>query len=156
MLHRPFGDLKHFVREGLPKDAPKLLIVAPMSGHYATLLRGTVERMVENSEVFITDWKDARDVPLSDGTFDLDDYIDYLIEFCEHIDADSDNGVHMLAVCQPSVPALAATALMNADGQSRRTQNTHHDGRTDRYAAVARPRSTIWRWTGRLPGSNRL
>ena len=112
VLHRAFGDLKRFRREGLPDDAPRLLIVAPMSGHYATLLRGTVERMVESCEVYITDWHDARRVPVSAGHFDLDDYIDYLIEFLDHIGA----GAHMMAVCQPSVPAIAATAIMNADG----------------------------------------
>ena len=111
VLTKPFGDLLRFTREGLPKDAPKLLIVAPMSGHYATLLRGTVERMTESCEVYITDWADARTVPTSEGSFDLDDYIDYLIEFLEFIGP----GAHMMAVCQPSVPALAATALMNAD-----------------------------------------
>ena len=115
VLHKPFGDLKHFRRDGLPDDAPRLLIVAPMSGHYATLLRGTVERMVESAEVWITDWHDAREVPLEEGRFDLDDYIDYLIAFLDHIGGEGDGRpVHMLAVCQPSVPALAATALMNA------------------------------------------
>ena len=114
VLHRDFGDLKRFRREGLPGDAPRLLIVAPMSGHYATLLRGTVERMVESCEVYITDWHDARRVPLSAGHFDLDDYIDYLVEFLEHIGP----GAHMMAVCQPSVPALAATAIMNRDGHA--------------------------------------
>jgi poly(3-hydroxybutyrate) depolymerase len=111
VVNKSFGDLKRFTREGLPENAPKLLIVAPMSGHYATLLRGTVRRMVESCEVYITDWADAKTVPLSDGRFDLDDYIDYLIAFLEHIGPDA----HMMAVCQPSVPALAATALMNAD-----------------------------------------
>ena len=111
VLHRAFGDLKRFRREDLPEDAPRLLIVAPMSGHYATLLRGTVERMVESCDVYITDWHDARRVPVSEGHFDLDDYIDYLIEFLDHIGP----GAHMMAVCQPSVPALAATAIMNAD-----------------------------------------
>jgi poly(3-hydroxybutyrate) depolymerase len=95
----------------LPKDAPRLLIVAPMSGHFATLLRGTVARMVERAHVFITDWADARQVPLSAGEFDLDDYIDYLIEYFEHIGP----GAHALAVCQPSVPTFAATAIMAAD-----------------------------------------
>ena len=108
--HKPFGDLRRFTRDGLPGDAPKVLIVAPMSGHYATLLRGTVERMAKNAEVFITDWADARDVPASAGRFDLDDYIDYLIEFLAFIGPDT----HVIAVCQPSVPALAATAVMNA------------------------------------------
>ena len=108
---KPFGQLKHFLRDGAPKDQPKLLIVAPMSGHYATLLRGTVERMLPGHDVYITDWRDARDVPVKDGKFDLDDYVDYLVEFLEHIG----EGTHMLAVCQPSVPCYAAAAVMSAD-----------------------------------------
>ena len=108
VLRRPFGNLLRFSHPGLPEGAPRLLIVAPMSGHYATLLRGTVARMVERCEVFITDWADAKMVPLEAGRFDLDDYIDYVIGFLDHIGP----GTHMLAVCQPSVPALAATAVM--------------------------------------------
>ncbi len=108
VLHKPFGNLLRFTHTGLPKDAPRLLIVAPMSGHFATLLRGTVARMLERCEVFITDWADAKMVPLSAGEFDLDDYIDYLIEFFEHVGP----GAHALAVCQPSVPTFAATAIM--------------------------------------------
>ena len=110
VLAKPFGQLKRFRREGV-EDAPKLLIVAPMSGHYATLLRGTVARMLESADVYVTDWRDAKLVPLADGHFDLDDYIDYLTEFLEAIGP----GAHMLAVCQPSVPCLAAAALMSAD-----------------------------------------
>lgn len=111
VVNRPFGDLKRFTREGLPDDAPRVLIVAPMSGHYATLLRGTVERMVHHNVVFVTDWADARNVPLSEGHFDLDDYIDYVIGYFEHIGP----GAHGIAVCQPSVPVFAATAIMNRD-----------------------------------------
>ncbi len=118
VLEKPFGALRHFRREGLPADAPRLLIVAPMSGHYATLLRGTVARMIENQEVWITDWADARMVPLDVGLFDLDDYIDYLIEFLRFIGEGQERGqkrgTHVLAVCQPSVPAFAATAVMGA------------------------------------------
>lgn len=110
VLHRPFGNLLRFSHDGLPADAPKLLIVAPMSGHYATLLRGTVARMAERATVYITDWADAKTVPLEAGRFDLDDYIDYLIGFLEHIGPNT----HVIAVCQPSVPALAATAIMGA------------------------------------------
>jgi poly(3-hydroxybutyrate) depolymerase len=110
VFEKPFGSLRHFRRAGLPLNAPKLLIVAPMSGHHATLLRGTVARLVENQEVWITDWADAKMVPLSMGEFDLDDYIDYLIEFLHYIG----DRAHVLAVCQPSVPALAATAIMGA------------------------------------------
>ena len=108
VLRKPFGQLKRFRREGV-EGSPRLLIVAPMSGHYATLLRGTVERMLPGHYVYITDWRDAKLVPLSDGSFDLDDYIDYLIEFLEHIGS----GAHMLAVCQPSVPSYAAAAVMS-------------------------------------------
>ena len=110
LLRKPFGQLKRFVRAGVT-GGPKLLIVAPMSGHYATLLRGTVERMLPVADVYITDWRDAKLVPLSDGTFDLDDYVDYLIEFMETLGP----GAHMLAVCQPSVPCYAAACLMSAD-----------------------------------------
>ena len=110
VLHRPFSNLLRFEHDGLPADAPNLLIVAPMSGHFATLLRGTVARMTERARVYITDWADAKMVPLEVGTFDLDDYIDYVIGFIEHIGP----GTHLLAVCQPSVPALAATAIMAA------------------------------------------
>ena len=85
VLRNPFGQLKRFVRDGVADKGPPLLIVAPMSGHFATLLRGTVERMLPKHDVYITDWRDARAVPLSEGTFDLDDYIDYLIEFLETI-----------------------------------------------------------------------
>ncbi|KQM19530.1 polyhydroxyalkanoate depolymerase [Novosphingobium sp. Leaf2] len=116
VARKPFGNLLRFDHPGLPKDAPKLLIVAPMSGHYATLLRGTVARMVENAQVYITDWADAKMVPESAGRFDLDDYIDYIVAFLEHIGP----GTHMLAVCQPSVPAFAATALMGAKQHSAR------------------------------------
>lgn len=108
---QPFGQLKHFVKEGASEGQPRLLIVAPMSGHFATLLRGTVERLLPTHDVFITDWRDAKLVPLSEGKFDLDDYADTLIGWLSVIGP----GAHMLAVCQPSVPAYAATALMNAD-----------------------------------------
>jgi len=116
VLRKAFGQLKRFRRiaaNGKPiENSPQLLIVAPMSGHYATLLRGTVERMLPGHDVYITDWRDAKMVPMDEGSFDLEDYVDYLIEFLTHIGP----GAHMLAVCQPSVPAYAAAALMSADG----------------------------------------
>ncbi|MBR2692102.1 MAG: polyhydroxyalkanoate depolymerase [Aquamicrobium sp.] len=111
---KPFCNLIHFERQvpaGRRAD-PKLLIVAPMSGHYATLLRGTVEAMLPHAEVYITDWVDARMVPLSAGHFDLDDYIDYVIDMLHELGPDT----HVMAVCQPSVPVLAAVALMEARG----------------------------------------
>lgn len=114
ILEKPFCNLKYFKREFSPEvknTDPKLLIVAPLSGHYATLLRGTVEAMLPDQKVYITDWKDARDVPLFQGQFDLDDYIDYLIEMMEFLGPDT----HILAVCQPSVPVMAAVSLMSAE-----------------------------------------
>src|SRR4028118_2207669 len=84
VLRKPFGQLKRFRREGI-EGGPRLLIVAPMAGHFATLLRGTVERMLPRHDVYITDWRDAKLVPADAGRFDLDDYVDYLIEFLEHI-----------------------------------------------------------------------
>ncbi len=120
VLRKPFGQLKRFRREGI-EGGPKLLIVAPMSGHYATLLRGTVERMLPGHDVYITDWRDAKLVPLSEGRFDLDTYIDYLIEFLAHVGQDAPGGrAHMLAVCQPSVPCYAAACLMSEDKHPNR------------------------------------
>jgi len=114
VLRKPFGQLKYFRKVDAESGRP-LLIVAPMSGHYATLLRGTVERLLPDNDVYITDWRDAKLVPLSDGSFDLDDYIDYLVEFLTVIGEQTGERPHMLAVCQPSVPAFAATAIMNRD-----------------------------------------
>jgi poly(3-hydroxybutyrate) depolymerase len=112
---RPFCHLVHFARdfEHPPqRPQPRLLIVAPMSGHYATLLRGTVEAFLPNHDVFITEWMDARMVPIADGRFDLDDYIDYVISILHFLGSE----VHVVAVCQPSVPVMAAVALMEAAG----------------------------------------
>jgi poly(3-hydroxybutyrate) depolymerase len=115
---RPFCRLIRFVRKGRKDDGqPKLLIVAPMSGHYATLLRGTVEAFLPHCDVYITDWADARMAPLSAGRFELDDYIDYLIEMCAFLRGfGASVPVHTLGVCQPSVPLIAAVALMEAQG----------------------------------------
>ena len=109
---RPFCRLVHFARalSDRHRRQPTMLIVAPMSGHYATLLRGTVEAFLPNFEVYITDWVDARMVPLADGQFDLDDYIDYVISMLHFLGGDA----HVIAVCQPSVPVLAAVSLMEA------------------------------------------
>ncbi|MFD2238863.1 polyhydroxyalkanoate depolymerase [Aureimonas populi] len=111
---KPFCRLLHFDR-ALPegKDrSPRLLIVAPMSGHYATLLRGTVEALLPHAEIYITDWSDARQVPLSDGRFDLDDYVDYLIEMLHFLGPDT----HVVGVCQPAVPVLMAVGVMEQRG----------------------------------------
>ena len=114
---RPFCRLIHFRRD-LPASSspqPKLLIVAPMSGHYATLLRGTVEAFLPSHDVFITDWIDARLVPSTVGTFDLDDYIDYLTEILGVLSQRRDGvPLHTMGVCQPSVPLICAVALLEA------------------------------------------
>lgn len=110
---KPFCRLLYFERMMTrPLRAPqqRVLIVAPMSGHYATLLRGTVEAFLPEHEVYITDWADARMVPVTAGRFDLDDYIDYVIEMLQVLGGN----VHVVAVCQPSVPVLAAASLMEA------------------------------------------
>src|SRR3954471_15685778 len=110
---RPFSNLLHFRKElRQPQPEPRLLLVAPMSGHYATLLRGTVEAMLPRSDVYITDWVNASMVPTSAGSFDLDDYIDYIIDMLHALGPDT----HVMAVCQPSVPVLAAVALMEKRG----------------------------------------
>ena len=110
---RPFCRLLHFARDLPPGRAPdpKLILVAPMSGHYATLLRGTVEALLPDHDVYITDWTDARMVPLAEGRFDLDDYVDHVIAMLRALGP----GAHIAAVCQPSVPVLAAVALMETD-----------------------------------------
>ena len=111
---RPFCRLLHFERRLVHpprRPQPKILIVAPMSGHYPTLLRGTVEAFLPNHDVYLTEWVDARMVPLADGAFNLDDYIDYVIAILHKLQGDT----HVIAVCQPSVPVLAAVALMEAE-----------------------------------------
>jgi poly(3-hydroxybutyrate) depolymerase len=113
---KDFGDLLHFRRLGAPAGDPKTLLVAPLSGHYATLLRGTVEAMLPAHDVYVTDWANARNVPLSAGRFDLNDYIDYLLEFIRHIGP----GAHAIAVCQPGPALLSAAALMAEDRDESR------------------------------------
>lgn len=114
---RPFCNLVRFRRDAplvAARNDPKVLIVAPMSGHFATLLRGTVEAMLPEHEVYITDWIDARDVPLAEGPFDLADYTDYIIDFCELLSRDGERA-SIMAVCQPGVPVLVAASLMAED-----------------------------------------
>ncbi len=111
---KPFCRLLHFERgiaTPLSKPQPRVLIVAPMSGHYATLLRGTVEAFLPAHDVYITDWADARMVPLSAGRFDLNDYVDHLVEILHVLGGD----VHIVAVCQPAVPVLMAVSVMEAE-----------------------------------------
>ncbi|HET6308220.1 MAG TPA: polyhydroxyalkanoate depolymerase [Rhodopila sp.] len=107
----PFGTLLRFRKDSAVVQ-PRVLVVAPMSGHFATLLRGTVEVLLPDHDVYITDWKNARDIPLSAGRFGFDEYVDHLIRFLEIMG----EGSHMIAVCQPAVAGLAATAVMAQSG----------------------------------------
>jgi poly(3-hydroxybutyrate) depolymerase len=117
VLDKAFGTLLRFRRDSAKVEArndPKVMLAAPMSGHYATLLRGTVEAMMPEHDVYITDWKDAREVPLAEGPFDLSDYIDYLREFLQFLAADGERAT-LMAVCQPGVPCLCAAGIMAED-----------------------------------------
>jgi len=111
VLSTAFCDLRRF-RKASASDEPKVLLVAPMSGHFATLLRGTLKTMLRDHEVYVTDWINPRNIPLEAGPFALDDYTQHLIDFTRHMGPDS----HIVAVCQPAVSALAATAAMAQQG----------------------------------------
>ena len=120
-LHKPFCRLLRFKRFTddpkaleLMKGQPKVLVVAPLSGHHSTLLRDTVKNLLQSHKVFITDWTDARMVPIQAGPFHLDDYVEYVQEFIRHIGPD----VHVISVCQPTVPVLAAVSLMASRGEA--------------------------------------
>jgi len=122
-LNKPFCELRRFKRftDDLAtldkiKGQPAVLIVAPLSGHYATLLRDTVKTMLRDHKVYITDWKNARMIPLSEGEFHLDDYVNYVQEFIRHVQAKYGN-CHVMSVCQPTVPVLAAVSLMASRGE---------------------------------------
>ncbi|WP_407496218.1 polyhydroxyalkanoate depolymerase [Pseudooceanicola sp. MF1-13] len=108
VVERPFGDLIHFDVMGREEQERKILLVAPMSGHYATLLRSTVVSLLPDAEVYITDWHNARDIPVSEGKFDIEDYTLYLVDFMKELGTD----YNVIAVCQPAPLALAATAYL--------------------------------------------
>jgi len=110
VMSTPFGTLLRFRKEGGP-EMPRVLLVAPMSGHFATLLRDTVRTLLQDHDVYITDWHNARDVPMRHGPFGLDDYTEHLIRFLDRMGP----GSHLMAICQPCVAALAATSLMAQD-----------------------------------------
>jgi poly(3-hydroxybutyrate) depolymerase len=112
-LATPFATLVHFAKDSVAAQ-PRVLIVAPLSGHFATLLRGTVKTMLADHDVYITDWHDARDIPLSAGCFNLEDFIEHLIRFLDHLGG----GTHVVAICQPAVAALAAVAIMAEGGNA--------------------------------------
>ena len=122
-IDKPFCELRRFKRFTDNSDTlekikgqPAVLIVAPLSGHYATLLRDTVRTMLKDHKVYITDWKNARLVPLSEGEFHLDDYVNYVQEFIRHLQSRYGN-CHVMSVCQPTVPVLAAVSLMATRGE---------------------------------------
>ncbi|MDG1432008.1 MAG: polyhydroxyalkanoate depolymerase [Paracoccaceae bacterium] len=118
VVERPFGDLLHFEVSGRETQKRKILVVAPMSGHYATLLRSTVKSLIVDSEVYVTDWHNARDIPVSEGKFDVEDYTLYLVDFMRELGPDT----HVIAVCQPAPLTLAATAYLaeeDPDAQPR-------------------------------------
>lgn len=110
LLSLPFCDVLHFAKDSV-EEHPKVLVVAPLSGHFSTLLRKTVETLLSDHDVYITDWKNARDVAESEGEFGFDDYVQYVIDSLEAVGPDT----HVLAVCQPCVQALAAVSLMEED-----------------------------------------
>ncbi len=111
LVSRPFGDLIHFRVSGREPMARRVLLVAPMSGHYSTLLRSTVASLLPDCEVYVTDWKNARDIRVSEGKFDIEDYTLYLVEYMRHLGPDT----HVVAVCQPAPLTLAATAYLAAE-----------------------------------------
>ncbi len=123
-IDKPFCELRRFKRFSDDtatlaklKNQPAVLVVAPLSGHYATLLRDTVKTMLKDHKVYITDWKNARNVPLSEGTFSLDDYVNYVQEFIRHLQGKYGN-CHVISVCQPTVPVFAAISLMASRGET--------------------------------------
>ena len=136
-IDKPFCELRRFKRFtddpdtlGKLKGQPAVLIVAPLSGHYATLLRDTVKTMLKDHKVYITDWKNARLVPVSEGKFHLDDYVNYVQEFIRHVQGIYGN-CHVVSVCQPTVPVLAAVSLMASRGETTPLSMTMMGGPID-------------------------
>ena len=173
-MEKPFCELRRFKRFSDDtatlaelKTHPVVLLVAPLSGHYATLLRETVRTMLKESKVYITDWKNAREVPLSEGEFHLDDYINYTQEFIRHLQAKYGN-CHVVSVCQPTVPVLAAISLMASRGETTPLSMTLMGGPIDARKsptavndlAVKRSHSwfennVIYRVPDKFPGAGR-
>ena len=136
-IDKPFCELRRFKRFSDDSDVlhklknqPAVLIVAPLSGHYATLLRDTVKTMLKDHKVYITDWKNARLIPLSDGEFHLDDYVNYVQEFIRHLQGKYGN-CHVMSVCQPTVPVFAAISLMASRGETTPLSMTMMGGPID-------------------------
>ncbi|HEX9392283.1 MAG TPA: polyhydroxyalkanoate depolymerase, partial [Usitatibacteraceae bacterium] len=118
LLDKPFCQLLHFKKSISQKNEPKVLVFAPLSGHYATLLRDTVRTMLPDHDITITDWKDAREVPFSEGEFHFDDYVAYVQEFIAHMQKTQGPNIHVISVCQPTVPVLAGVSLIAQHGAS--------------------------------------
>ena len=173
-LNKPFCELLRFKRlsddvQTLTslKSQPAVLVVAPLSGHYATLLRDTVKSLLEDHKVYITDWRNARTVPLTDGSFHLDDYVNYVQEFIRHIQGLYGN-CHVISVCQPTVPVLAAVSLMATRGETTPLSMTMMGGPIDARKSptavnnLATKKSYNWfennviyRVPGNFPGAGR-
>jgi poly(3-hydroxybutyrate) depolymerase len=173
-IDKPFCQLRRFKRYSDDvatlaklKAQPVVLIVAPLSGHYATLLRDTVKTMLKDHKVFITDWKNARTVPLSDGQFHLDDYVNYVQEFIRHVQK-VDGNCHVMSVCQPTVPVLAAVSLMASRGETTPLSMTMMGGPIDarksptavNNLAMSKPHewfenNVIFRVPNNFPGAGR-
>jgi poly(3-hydroxybutyrate) depolymerase len=173
-LDKPFCELRRFKRFSDDpatlarlKTQPVVLIVAPLSGHYATLLRDTVRAMLKDHKVYITDWKNARIVPLSEGEFHLDDYVNYVQEFIRHLQKEYGN-CHVMSVCQPTVPVLAAVSLMASRGETTPLSMTMMGGPIDARRSptavnnLAMTKSHSWfennvifRVPGNFPGAGR-
>lgn len=174
-INKPFCELRRFKRFSDDpatltrlKGQPAVLIVAPLSGHYASLLRDTVKTMLKDHKVYVTDWKNARTVPLSDGTFGLDNYIHYVQEFIGHVQGIYGN-CHVVSVCQPTVPVLAAISLMASRGETTPLSMTMMGGPIDARLSptavndLAQNKSFEWfennviyRVPGNFPGAGRL
>ncbi len=173
-VDKPFCELRRFKRLTddvttltAIKEQPTVLIVAPLSGHYATLLRDTAKTMLKDHKVYITDWKNARTVPLADGSFHLDDYVNYVQEFIRHIQGVYGN-CHVISVCQPTVPVLAAISLMATRGEKTPLSMTMMGGPIDARKSptavnnLAMNKSFSWfennvifRVPGNFPGAGR-
>jgi len=131
LLDKPFCQLRHFAKSTSRKGEPHVLVFAPLSGHFATLLRDTVRTMLPDHDVTITDWKDAREVSLAEGPFHFDDYVAYVQEFIRVMQKRAGGKLHIVSVCQPTVPVLAAVALMAAHGEKLPTSMTMMGGPID-------------------------
>lgn len=167
VIDKPFCKLLHFRREtAVARNDPRVLVVAPLSGHFATLLRDTVRALLRSHEVWITDWADARMVPLREGVFHLDDYVDYVREFVRHLSPE----LNVISVCQPTVPVLAALSLMAQAGEpdaprtmimmggpiDARRSPTAVNGLATRKPFSWFERELIQRVPAKYPGYNRL